>query len=151
MNNREDIKQEINAFLKELSDKYVSIIQNDWENILDVINCRGTKEEIDKLSDIKLQERMTEKALFVKAADRLDNLCTIDIFPEEKQIKKAKHTREVIIPMLMKEEAYKIIDPIKLGISMSQKANKLKGVVSGRKSLKKYAKDYLTLFDDDDF
>lgn len=49
------------------------------------------------------------------------------------------------------EEAYKIIDPIKLGISMSQKANKLKGVVSGRKSLKKYAKDYLTLFDDDDF
>lgn len=48
MNNREDIKQEINAFLKELSDKYISIIQNDWQNILDVINCRGTKEEIDK-------------------------------------------------------------------------------------------------------
>ena len=47
MNNREDIKQEINAFLKELSDKYISIIQNDWQNLLDVINCRGTKEEID--------------------------------------------------------------------------------------------------------
>ena len=48
MNNREDIKQEINAFLKELSDKYISIIQNNWQNVLDVINCRGTKEEIDK-------------------------------------------------------------------------------------------------------
>ncbi len=48
MNNREDIKQEINAFLKELSDKYISIIQNDWQIILDVINCGGTKEEIDK-------------------------------------------------------------------------------------------------------
>jgi (p)ppGpp synthase/HD superfamily hydrolase len=71
-----------------------------------------TKEEIDRLSDIKLKEKMTEKALFVKAADRLDNLNTIDTFPEEKKIKKALHTREVIIPMLMKEEAFKIIDQL---------------------------------------
>lgn len=48
MNKQEDVKQEINAFLKELSDKYISIIQNDWRNILDVINCRDTKEEIDR-------------------------------------------------------------------------------------------------------
>ena len=33
MNKQEDVKQEINAFLKELSDKYISIIQNDWRNI----------------------------------------------------------------------------------------------------------------------
>lgn len=71
-----------------------------------------TKEEIDKLSDIKLQEKMTEKALFVKAADRLDNLNTIDSFSEEKKINKAKHTREVLIPMLMKEGAYRIIDQL---------------------------------------
>lgn len=71
-----------------------------------------TKEEIDRLSDIKLKEKMTEKALFVKAADRLDNLYTIDTFPEEKKIKKALHTREIIIPMLMKEEAFKIIDQL---------------------------------------
>lgn len=79
----------------------------------DLKNADGlTKEEIDKLSDAKLQERMTEKALFVKAADRLDNLYTIDVFKKEKQIKKAKHTREVLIPMLMKEEAFKIIDQL---------------------------------------
>ena len=79
----------------------------------DLENAEGlTKEELDKLSDLKLKEKMTEKALFVKAADRLDNLYTIEIFPKEKQIKKAIHTREVIIPMLMKEEAYKIIDEL---------------------------------------
>lgn len=85
-----------------------------------------TKEELDKLSDTKLQEQMTEKALFIKAADRLDNLYTIDIFPKEKQIKKAKHTREVIIPMLIKEEAYKIIDQLEdlcLKIEHSERYN----------------------------
>lgn len=85
----------------------VTSLDKDLENATDL-----TKEEIDRLSDIKLKEKMTEKALFVKAADRLDNLHTIDTFPEEKKIKKALHTREVIIPMLMKEEAFKIIDQL---------------------------------------
>ena len=39
---------EINDFLKELSDKYKSVIHNAWRNVLVVINCGGTKEEIDK-------------------------------------------------------------------------------------------------------
>ena len=49
------------------------------------------------------------------------------------------------------DEAYKIINPIKLGISPNQKADKVKGTVSGKNLLKKYYKDYLVLFDDDDF
>ena len=48
-------------------------------------------------------------------------------------------------------EAYKIIDPIKLGISSTMKANAQKGVKSGKLLLRKYSRDYLTLFDDDDF
>lgn len=48
MDKQEDIKYDIDAFLKELSDRYTSIIKNDWQNLLEVINCRGTKEEIDK-------------------------------------------------------------------------------------------------------
>lgn len=69
-----------------------------------------SKEEVDHLSDIQLQEKMSESALFIKVADRIDNLRTIDGFKEEKKIAKAKHTREIIIPMLMKEEAYQLID-----------------------------------------
>ena len=49
------------------------------------------------------------------------------------------------------KEAYKIIDPIKLGISSTMKADAQKGVKSGKLLLKKYSKDYLTLFDEDDF
>ena len=48
MDKQEDIKYDIDAFLKELSDRYTSIIKNDWQNLLEVINCRGTKEEVDK-------------------------------------------------------------------------------------------------------
>ena len=46
------------------------------------------------------------------------------------------------------DEAYKIIDPIKLGISSNQKGDKSKGTVSGKVLLKTYAQQYLTLFDD---
>lgn len=48
-------------------------------------------------------------------------------------------------------EAYKIINPIKLGISPNQKADKVKGTVSGKNLLKKYDRDYLVLFDNEDF
>ena len=47
------------------------------------------------------------------------------------------------------EEAYKIIDPIKLGISPNKKADKTKGQISGKALIKKYARQYQTLFDDD--
>lgn len=49
------------------------------------------------------------------------------------------------------DEAYKIINPIKLGISPTMKADTSKGVKSGKLLIRKYAKDYLTLFDDDSF
>lgn len=48
------------------------------------------------------------------------------------------------------DEAYKIIDPIKLGISPNQKGNKSKGTVSGKVLIRTYSQQYLTLFDDND-
>ena len=47
-------------------------------------------------------------------------------------------------------EAYKIIDPIKLGISPNQKANSKLGTVSGKSLIKKYSHQYQTLFDDEE-
>lgn len=47
------------------------------------------------------------------------------------------------------DEAYKIINPIKLGISPNQKGDKSKGTVSGKVLIAKYDQQYLTLFDDD--
>lgn len=47
------------------------------------------------------------------------------------------------------EECYKIIDPIRLGISPQQKASNTKGTVSGKLSIRKYSRDYLSLFDNE--
>ena len=49
------------------------------------------------------------------------------------------------------DEAYKIINPIKLGISPTQKADASTKMKSGKNLIKKYAHDYLTLFDEEDF
>ena len=47
-------------------------------------------------------------------------------------------------------EAYKIINPIKLQISPNQKGNPVKKTKSGKALIKKYAAQYNTLFDDND-
>ncbi len=65
-----------------------------------------TKVQRDILSDARLQRKMNGKALYVKIADRLDNLSTLDGVPEEKRIPKAEHTREIIIPMALCQHAY---------------------------------------------
>ena len=49
------------------------------------------------------------------------------------------------------EECYKIIDPIKLGISPTQKPNAKLGTASGKVLIKKYSRSYNTLFNDEDF
>lgn len=49
------------------------------------------------------------------------------------------------------EEAYKIIDPIMLGISSNTKADVKTGTKSGKVLIKRYSRQYNSLFDDDDF
>lgn len=49
------------------------------------------------------------------------------------------------------EEAYKIINPIKLGISPNQKGDKNKKILSGKVMLKRNFGMYNSLFDDEDF
>ena len=48
-------------------------------------------------------------------------------------------------------ECYKIIDPIMLGISPTQKGNRAKRALSGKANIKKYSHQYNRLFDDDNF
>lgn len=71
-----------------------------------------TKQEIDNLSDAKLLRNISDKALFIKIADRLDNLYTINGVEEAKQIKKVIHTREILIPLVKCEGAYQLVDQL---------------------------------------
>lgn len=49
------------------------------------------------------------------------------------------------------EECYKLIDPIRLGISPNMKADATKKTKSGKSVIKKKSRQYNSLFDDDDF
>lgn len=49
------------------------------------------------------------------------------------------------------EECYKLIDPIRLGISPNMKADTTKKTKSGKSVIKKKSRQYNSLFDDDDF
>lgn len=48
-------------------------------------------------------------------------------------------------------ECYKIIDPIMLGISPTQKGDRDKHILSGKAAIKKNSHQYSSLFDDEDF
>lgn len=69
-----------------------------------------TKAQKDILSDAKLQRKMNYKALYVKVADRIDNLRTMSGVKEEKRIPKAEHTREIIVPMCRLAQAHHFAD-----------------------------------------
>ena len=71
-----------------------------------------TKKQRDILSDAKLLNKMNTRALYVKIADRIDNLSTISCFSEEKKLLKAQHTREMLIPMAKKAGAYYFVDQL---------------------------------------
>ncbi len=73
-----------------------------------------TKAQRDLLSDARLQKKMNDKALYVKIADRIDNLSTLSGVKESKRIPKAEHTREIIIPMAKLENAYHFVDVLEV-------------------------------------
>lgn len=65
-----------------------------------------SKQQKDMLSDVRLQTMMNDEALFVKIADRIDNLNTISGVPLDKRIPKAEHTREILLPIAKHVKAY---------------------------------------------
>lgn len=73
-----------------------------------------TKAQRDLLSDARLQQKMNDKALYVKIADRIDNLKTLSGVKEAKRILKAEHTREIIVPMARLENAYHFVDVLEV-------------------------------------
>ena len=69
-----------------------------------------TKKQRDILSDAKFLNKANTRALYVKIADRIDNLSTIACFSEEKRLLKARHTREMLIPLAQKARAFFFVD-----------------------------------------
>lgn len=69
-----------------------------------------SKEQLDLLSDARMVKRMSGKALWVKIADRIDNLCTMSRLPADKQINKVLHTQQIIIPLAQLAHAWHFVN-----------------------------------------
>lgn len=64
------------------------------------------------MSAAKLIKNMNRRALLIKIADRLDNLNTIECFDLEKQARKARDTREILIPIANEAGAFQLMDQL---------------------------------------
>lgn len=71
-----------------------------------------SKLDLDTMSDVKFlnESAKVKKAVYIKCADRIHNLQTISIFPEEQQKAKAYHTRNIIIPAAKKLHIHNLVD-----------------------------------------
>lgn len=90
---------------------------------------------------LKKEHKVTKDRSVLASGLPVKLLNTLDDIPIENRNINYKYYRD---------EAYKIIDPIMLKISPNQKADRAKGTVSGKVSLRKYSQQYLTLFDEED-
>ncbi|MBR2259115.1 MAG: HD domain-containing protein [Blautia sp.] len=74
------------------------------------------KADVDALSDNKFLKEILEhhnlRALFVKLADRMHNLDTIDCVSEEKQKAKVQHTLHVLLPAAYKLGVYVLAEQL---------------------------------------
>lgn len=116
-----DVVEDCNVSVEQLEKEFS-------RNVSDMVNA-VTKEsrrlsgdpeispaDLDDLSDQKflteIRKKHNRKAVYVKCADRIHNLRTISVFSEEKQRKKAYHTRTVIIPIARAFHIHKLADEL---------------------------------------
>ena len=71
---------------------------------------KPSKAQMRLISDEKLKKEMQEKALYVKIAERIDNLSTLSGIGKDAGMLMAKHTRLIVIPMVRLEHAYHFVD-----------------------------------------
>lgn len=90
---------------------------------------------------VKKQNKVTGSGTELAAKRKVTILNTLDDKPISERNINYKYYYDAV---------YTIINPIKLGISPTTKANAIKGTKSGKALIKKYSHDFLTLFDDEE-
>lgn len=102
-----------------------NVIENEFGiNIADIVDAVTSakaifaldeslsKFDLDTMSDAKFLNASAKekKAVYIKCAERIHNLRTVSIFPEEQQKAKAYHTRNIVIPAAKKLHIHKLVD-----------------------------------------
>lgn len=70
------------------------------------------KEVIENQANVALQKNVNEESLFLKVADRIDNLYTIEAMTEEMQLRKVEETKLILLPMIIEERAFRIVEEL---------------------------------------
>lgn len=118
-------------FDKDVAD-LISCVTNVSEDQRQKLDDGITPEELDYAEIIrKCNEHKI--AFYIKFADRLDNLMTLDAMPVDKQIKKIEDTRNYIFPLLVHFHANRFIKYIENAIF------KIEETIKPAKSLNLYA------------
>ena len=102
-----DVVEDCGVTIEELEEKFGPAVAEMVDTVTKVNDYieknKGTqKRDMDVLSDQKFLSHLASghnrNGVFIKCADRIHNLTTIDSFPEDQKRAKAEHTRSVIIP-----------------------------------------------------
>lgn len=106
-------------------------------------DCELQKEEIDELSDVKLIDQILHicpEALYVKVADRLHNLSTMETIDNKRRIDKVNNTRAILIP-LVKEltHASSLVSKLEDACLLAEQPEEYKKISV---KYKKFLKDY---------
>jgi GTP pyrophosphokinase len=115
----DELKKQFNVKVANLVDSVTAIRQEKKERNPEFYKVLMAEKTYNKLYSIGMSEKLS---FYVKFADRLHNLSTIDIFPRYKQREKVKETEKHLIPILasirantlyyrIKNECYKILEP----------------------------------------
>ena len=106
--------------------QYVHCVTNVSKEEKKALQGEGlTSEELDYAGIIdKIRSSGKLMALFIKFADRLDNLMTLDAMPLEKQLNKIQDTQQYIVPLVERLHATRFLNYIEEAIFKIQDKTK---------------------------
>ena len=109
----EDEKVTLNEITAKFGRKVGNLVEavTDLDASLEEYEAIG-KKDLDVMSDVKLIEQISRnpQALYVKVGDRYHNLGDMAVMPFEKIVAKIQHTEDILIPLLRKVQATRLIE-----------------------------------------
>lgn len=113
-----DVLEDCDVTKSELENLFGTLVADTVDAVSEVgaaLKDKGIlKRDLDFMSDYKFLTETTRnknrRAFYIKLADRIHNLSTISCFPVDKQIAKAHHTRQILIPAAKKLHIFLLVD-----------------------------------------
>lgn len=93
----EDTSYTIDALRKDFGDEIADIVMG--VTVLEKLKYRGVERYLENLRKMFVAMAKDLRVIFIKFADRIDNLKTLHVWPHEKQLRIAQETAEIYAPI----------------------------------------------------